>query len=67
MNIEKLKENTIAILAMFIRKVSCQESIIYYNKSLGIEILNNGAVTAPFHVPSFASIKLKPIFLFCIT
>ena len=25
-------------------------------KSLGIETLNNGAVTAPFHDPSFVSI-----------
>ena len=25
-------------------------------KSLGIDILNNGAVTAPFHDPSFVSI-----------
>ena len=25
-------------------------------KNLGIETLNNGAVTAPFHAPSFVSI-----------
>ena len=42
MNIEELKEkqNTITIFVIFI------------TKSLGIEILTNGAGTAPFHDPS---------------
>ena len=52
MNIEKLKEkqNTVTILVIFI------------TKSLEIEILNNGAVTAPFHDLFLASRRLFSLF-----
>ena len=52
MNIEQLKQkqNTMNFL------------VIFTTKSLGIEILNNGAVTAPFHDPSFIKIQTERIF-----
>ena len=34
-------------------------SLGFITKSLGIEILTNGAVTAPFYDPSFVKIQLE--------
>ena len=46
----KEKQNTIAVFVIFI------------TKSLGIKILNNGAVTASFHDPSHVKIQLERTF-----